>query len=216
MTSPLIGKPVGILGGSFDPVHFGHLRLALECLQQADLGKVIFIPLNSPPHRRPLQASTEQRLHMLELAILGAANFEVSDMEIQRKGITYTIDTLKQLRGSMDRQSLCLILGMDAFQEFDNWKGWQTIPDYAHLIIVDRPDAAEEIRKETIKAFLESRLAFKKEELHNSPSGKVFRLNVPLLDISSSRIRDQLHAEASAMYLLPDKVLEFINKERIY
>ena len=209
-------KPVGILGGSFDPVHFGHLRLALECMQLVDLEKVIFVPLASPPHRSPLWASAEQRIRMLELAIMDVGGLLVSDIEVKRQGTTYTIDTLKEFRDSLGNQPICLILGMDAFQEFDSWKEWDSIPEYAHLIIADRHNAKQVLRKDTLQSFYESIQVTDKEGIHNSTNGKALRLAVPMLDISSSRIRELLHDKHSAKFLLPDNVLDFINLEGIY
>ena len=118
-------KPIGILGGSFDPIHFGHLRLAKECIDRADLDKVLFIPVNSPVHRNPLVANPDQRFEMLSLAIDNSSQFEISDSEIKRGDISYTIDTLRNLRKSYIDSPLCLIMGMDAFLAFDSWKDWE-------------------------------------------------------------------------------------------
>jgi nicotinate-nucleotide adenylyltransferase len=211
-----VKKPVGLLGGSFDPVHYGHLRLAMECQQQLDLEKVIFVPLNSPPHRACLQANTDQRYRMLKLATMNVEVLDVSDIEINRKGKSYTIDTLKEFGKNSGNQSLCIILGMDAFQEFDTWKDWQEITDYAHIIIANRADSPMEIRKEVLKSYFKSRQVSKKEEIHNSAAGNILRLDIPMTEISSSRIRELLHAKKSAKYLLPDNVLDFINNEQIY
>jgi nicotinate-nucleotide adenylyltransferase len=211
-----MSKPVGILGGSFDPVHYGHLRLALECKQRLDLEKVIFVPLNLPSHRAPLQASANQRYQMLQLATKDVKGLEVTDIEIKRNNTSYTIDTLKELRETYCGQSICLIIGMDAFQEFDTWKEWQKIAGFAHIIITNRPNTQQVIKKERLKTFYESRKISLKENIHNSLHGKILKQDVPALDISSSQIRELMQSNNSIKFLLPDNVLEFITNEKIY
>ena len=211
-----MNKPVGILGGSFDPVHYGHLRLALECQQRLDLEKVVLVPLNLPSHRVPLQASANQRYQMLHLATKDVNGLEVTDIEIKRNNTSYTIDTLKELRKIYCDNSICLIIGMDAFQEFDTWKEWQTITDIAHILITNRPNTQHVIKKDAPNAFYESRKESIKENLHNSTHGKILKQEVPTLDISSSRIRELMQSNKSTKFLLPDNVLEYITNEQIY
>ncbi|MGK0297650.1 MAG: nicotinate-nucleotide adenylyltransferase [Gammaproteobacteria bacterium] len=211
-----MSKPIGILGGSFDPVHYGHLRLALECKQSLELEKVIFVPLNLPSHRAPLQASANQRYQMLQLATKGIKGLEVTDIEIKRNNTSYTIDTLKELRETYCERSICLIIGMDAFQEFDTWKEWQKIAGFAHIIITNRPNTQQVIKKERLKTFYESRKISLKENIHNSLHGKILKQDVPALDISSSQIRELMQSNNSIKFLLPDNVLEFITNEKIY
>ena len=209
-------KPVGILGGSFDPIHFGHLRLALECLQQIDLEKVTLIPLNSPRHRPPLQATAQQRHHMLELATMNIPNLETSNIEIMKGGTTYTIDTLEQLRKKLGNQSICLILGMDAFQKFFDWERWQEILNFTHLIVASRAGLPEKFSKSDLRSFYEAKLATDIKEAHAATNGRIFKVNIPFLNISSSLIRNHLHGERSARFLLPDDVLKFIHDEQVY
>ncbi|MGY8813401.1 MAG: nicotinate-nucleotide adenylyltransferase [Gammaproteobacteria bacterium] len=211
-----MSKPVGILGGSFDPVHYGHLRLALECKQRLDLEKVIFVPLNIPSHRAPLQASANQRFQMLQLATKDVKGLEVTDIEIKRNNTSYTIDTLKELRDTYQEQSICLIIGMDAFQEFDTWKEWQKIVDIAHLIIINRPNSQQDINKDRLIALYESRKVSVKESIHNSIHGNILKLDIPALEISSSRIRELVQSNNSIKFLLPDDVLEYITNKQIY
>ena len=139
-----MSKPIGILGGSFDPVHFGHLRLAMECIEAIGLEKVIFVPLNIPAHRDPLIASAQQRKAMLSLATSTNSRFEISDIELERDETSYMVDTLQILRKLHPNDSLCLIMGMDAFSHFDGWRQWQDIPEMTNIIITNRPDSHHE------------------------------------------------------------------------
>ena len=209
-------KPVGLLGGSFDPVHFGHLRLAMECLQTIRLSKIIFMPLNSPPHRGDLTANPHQRIEMLKLAMNKIENLEVSDIEIIRAGTSYTIDTLGELQKIYINQPICLILGMDAFQNLHTWKDWGHIPDYAHIIIADRPDTKLMLNNEKIDTFYKSRLTSRTEELHTSLAGKIIKLEMPVMEISSSNIRSLLINNKHVNFLTPDTVLSYIKQEKIY
>jgi nicotinate-nucleotide adenylyltransferase len=153
---------------------------------------------------------------MIRLAIADCETLEVSDIEIKREGTTYTIDTLKQLRENLNAQTMCLILGLDVFQGMDTWKDWREIPGYAHLIIANRPGERKGFRNDEIRSFFESRLANSVSELHEYSEGKLISLDVPMLDISSSRIRSLLQAGQSARYLLPDPVLDYIVKNETY
>ncbi|MGH8120697.1 MAG: nicotinate (nicotinamide) nucleotide adenylyltransferase, partial [Gammaproteobacteria bacterium] len=132
-------KPIGILGGTFDPVHHGHLRLAIECCERLALAEVRLVPLRVPPHRKPPRASPEHRLAMLKLAAENKNNLIVDDSELRRKTISYTIDTVSTLRKSSGRTPLCLLLGTDAFNMLHTWHRWQALLDYVHVVIAERP-----------------------------------------------------------------------------
>lgn len=209
-------KPIGILGGSFDPVHFGHLRLAKECIDQTGLDKVLFVPVNSPVHRNPLVANPAQRFEMLSLAINNSKQFEVSDYEIKRGNVSYTIDTLRTLRKSYKNFPLCLIMGIDAFLAFDSWKEWDQIPEHSHIIITNRPGIHPEISNPILEEMLNSRLTKDKDDLTRQPLGKIMRIEIPNLEISSSRIRERLTLGRDIDYLLPDSVIDYIRTNKIY
>ena len=121
-------KPLGILGGTFDPIHHGHLRPAQEILRALDLAEVRLIPAFIPPQRRPPVATVEQRLRMTELAVADMPGFRVDDREIRRRGPSYTVLTLESLRQELGARSLCLLLGMDAFQDIESCHQWQRLP----------------------------------------------------------------------------------------
>lgn len=211
-----MGKPLGILGGCFDPVHNGHLRLALECIQAVDLAEVLLVPVHTPAHREVVHASPEQRLKMLQLATASTDELRVDTTEIDRGGVSYIIDTVKELSGKYAPQPVCLIMGMDAFQNFNTWKQWQLIPEYVHIIVADRADAEADIKNEQVRQLYSERYTTKPEDLHTATAGRIFRLNIPLLSISSTRIRDLLATSRNPGFLLPDRVLSWILTENIY
>lgn len=209
-------KPLGILGGTFDPVHHGHLRLALECMEAVNLAGVSFMPLNTPPHRGNVQASSEQRLHMLQLAIDNVAGLNVSDLEIRRGGTSYTIDTVRELRANYGSRPLCLIMGMDAFQGINTWKNWDLLPDHVHIIVTDRPGAETEIINAQVATFYAARHTTQIDDIHTLTAGKIYKTDIPLLAISATRIRSLFAAGQNPGFLLPDTVITYIQNESIY
>lgn len=132
-------RPIGIFGGMFDPIHYGHLRTAFELLQSLDLEEVRFIPCGDPPHRADTFADAAFRLHMVRLATMAEPGFTVDDRELRRQGPSYSVDTLASLRGEFPGRSLCLITGMDAFLGLPGWHRWDEILDFAHIVVAHRP-----------------------------------------------------------------------------
>jgi nicotinate-nucleotide adenylyltransferase len=129
------GGFIGLLGGTFDPVHNAHLRIALDVLEQLQLAEMRFIPSRQPPHRAQPGASPEQRLAMLQRAVQGQPGFIVDERELRRSGPSYMVDTLCSLRADFSETPLCLLLGLDAFRELHTWYRWQTIPELAHILV---------------------------------------------------------------------------------
>lgn len=211
-----MSAPIGILGGTFDPVHHGHLRLALECLGAARLAEVKLVPLHKPAHRGPVHASAEQRLAMLKLATEHVQGVNVDDIEIRRGGTSWTIDTVTEYRQQSGDRSLCLIMGMDAFQSLHRWKQWELIPEQVHIIVAARPGTGDEFEHEQVANLYKQKHTYYLEDIHSSPAGKILKINIPTLAVSSTRIRSLLAATQSAAFLLPDKVLAYIHQERIY
>ena len=137
-----INKPLGILGGTFDPVHFGHLRMALDIYQHCDLQEVRLIPCKQPVYtsqKNDTQANSQARLAMLRLAIADTPGLTVDERELQRETPSYTIDTLLSLRAALPQTPLCFIMGSDTLATLDTWHRWQEILDIAHLIVISRP-----------------------------------------------------------------------------
>lgn len=209
--------PIGILGGTFDPVHFGHLRLALEVRQQLQLEMVRLVPLFLPPHREAPVATPEQRLRMLQLAVAYTDGLIVDDCELVRKGTSYTIETVRLLRGQNPDRPLCLILGTDAFQMLDTWRDWSALLDFVHLIIVERAGQGLDIRnKPVLNRLYTSHLTDDKSVLSETTAGAIIKVNAPLLEISSTGIRDLLRRGSNVKFLLPDTVITYINEASLY
>jgi len=211
-----MAKPIGILGGTFDPVHHGHLRLAIECIERLALAEVRLIPLRMPPHRKPPQAAPEHRLAMLKLATETASNLVVDDSELQRPGISYTIDTVSALRKKSGRIPLCLLLGTDAFNMLHTWHRWQSLLDHVHFVIAERPGVVCKPENAELNTVLDKHSARDASILHTKENGSIFRVQIPWLDISATRIRDMLRMGHNPSFLLPDAVIEYIRTHRLY
>ncbi|MEJ2397053.1 MAG: nicotinate-nucleotide adenylyltransferase [Gammaproteobacteria bacterium] len=209
---------IGIYGGTFDPVHYGHLRPALEVYEDFALSELRFVPCGQPPHRRAPQASPAQRLAMVERAIAGLPGFIADDREIRRGGTSYMIDTLRSLQAEAGGQSLCLILGVDAFAAFHTWHDWQDIPRLCNLLIMHRPEfePGQVIKDVALKQLVNDRQVHDRAQFRNSHSGKLIFYPVTQLDISSTRIRAAISQGRNIRFLLPDAVISVIEQEGIY
>jgi nicotinate-nucleotide adenylyltransferase len=213
--SPQRQQPIGIFGGTFDPVHTGHLRTAHELMTGLDLAEVRFIPSRLPPHRPPTVAPETLRLQMLEAALDGLPGFRVDDRELRRPGPSYMVDTLESVRAEVASQPLCLLLGLDAFRGVPAWHRWRELPELAHIVVARRPGFAGEIDGEAGN-LLRSRVIDDPRALVTAPAGAVLMLNVTQLDISSSAIRRLVETGADPRFLVPDAVRELILKSHIY
>lgn len=200
-------KPIGIFGGTFDPIHYGHLRPALEILEGADLAEVRFIPCGDPPHRgRPLSPA-DFRLEMVRRAVEGQDGFRVDDREVRRSGPSYTTDTLDTLRREFPDRSLCLILGTDAFLGLPKWHQWTRLLELAHIIVAHRPGWRFEPDAELAPVFERCRV-HEPADLRHHAAGRIFSLPVSQLEISSTTIRETVARGGSIRYLTPDPVAE--------
>lgn len=207
--------PIGIFGGTFDPVHFGHLRSALELLEQLPLAEIRFIPCRQPPHRRTPLATPAQRLALLQLAIAGELKFSVDKRELTRAGPSYTVDTLASIRAEEGDRPLCLILGTDSFRGLSSWHRWTELIELAHLLIMKRP--GESLPGDGPPGqLLAARSVHSPACLEQQPAGLLLSLEVTQLDISATRIRAAIEAGRSVRYLLPDTVWESIQKQYLY
>ncbi len=209
-------QPVGILGGTFDPVHNGHLHLATTFLETLNMAELRFVPLNTPPHRIPPLASAEQRLKMLKLAVENQADLKVDDCEIQRGGISYTIDTLKHLRKTLNETPVCLLMGMENFKTLNRWHQWQSLLDYAHIVIASRPGSDNKLTDGEMKNLMDDPITQSVVVLHQQPAGLILQLDIPMLDISSTQIRNNFQDNLNSNSLLPNKVLDFIQTHHLY
>lgn len=208
-------KTIGILGGTFDPIHHGHLRMAIELSQSLDLAKVHIMPTGKPMHRKQPLASADHRLEMVKLAVKDEPSLFADDREIRRSGATYTIDTLIEMRKEMPDTPFCLLLGIDAFLGFASWQRYQEILDYAHIIIAHRPHY-----QPPADGVIAKLLADHKQEeagyIHENLAGGILLKPIAALEISATEIRKLIAMEGNPRYLLPDNVYQYIKKQGIY
>jgi nicotinate-nucleotide adenylyltransferase len=208
-------QAVGILGGTFDPIHFGHLRTALELYQALDLAHVSLVPAFQPVHRKLPVATPEQRLAMVQKAIASEPALRVDDCEITRKGPSYTIETLKTFHAKMPHTPLCLIMGIDALLNFPSWNKWEEILTLSHLLIAHRPQY--QLPQTGIVAdLIKHRLTDNHADLHKQMAGRIFLHPVTPLEISSTDIRKQFAAGLNPRYLLPNSVYDYIKQHGTY
>lgn len=209
---------IGVLGGTFDPIHFGHLRTALDMVESLNLEQLHFIPCGEPPHREQPHASAAQRLAMVQVAITGESRFSVDEREIQRGGPSYMVETLESLRDELGaQQPLGLIVGLDAFTALDNWHRWQELIGLAHLIVMTRPGwSMDDISSPALQGLVSEHRSKDLEACHQQAAGCVIFCPVTELNISSTGIREQLQSGKNVRYLLPDSVLELIKQQHIY
>ncbi len=207
---------IGILGGTFDPIHFGHLRPALEVREELGLREIRFIPLRRAVHRPQPQASGDQRLAMLKLAVAGVAGFRVDERELRRSGASYTYDTLLELRAELGAEEpLCLLLGTDAFAGFLSWHRPNAIMGLAHLIVMRRPGDFP-VGMGDMQAWVAPHLCQTAARLRELPTGRVFFQEVTALDISATAIRGEVARGRSPRFLVPDAVMSFIEEAGLY
>ena len=206
-----------MLGGTFDPVHNGHLRTALEVLERLSLDRLLLVPVNTPALRSAARASPAQRLAMLGIATRDEARLVVDDREIRRGGVSYSIDTLRAIRHEIgDTDSLCMVLGEDAYAGLERWKDWRQLLDYAHIVVLTRPGETPAPHG-ALAAWTEEHLALDPAHaLARASRGSILRLELTQLAISSTQVRALLAEGRSPRYLLPDGVLEYIRNHRIY
>lgn len=185
-------KKIGILGGTFNPPHIGHLILAKEAQEQLGLDKVFFIPTNNPPHKKNKQLGSKQRFMMTELAVLGNSKFQVLDLELKRKGKSYTVDTIVELKNKYPKDKFYLVIGSDLARNFKSWKSPEKIKKMVTIIVAKRRGIS----------------------FRNSKEFK--QVDITQIELSSSQIRQRLKKGRTIKYLVPKKVESYIKKNNIY
>ncbi len=207
---------IGIFGGTFDPIHFGHLRPLLEVQQALRLDEVRLIPSFIPPHRQAPGASAEQRLAMLELAAAETPGFVIDQRELQRGGPSYTVDTLESLRCELgEYKSICLIMGLDAFAGLDNWHQWQRLTELAHIVVMQRPGGLL-AKTGAVAELIEKRQVLDVAELQLQAAGRIWFQSVTQLDISATAIREFVAHGQDVRFLTPDCVRHYIETHGLY
>ncbi len=208
-------QAIGILGGTFDPIHLGHLRLAIELHESLNLSKVHIMPCYRPVHRKTPVASPLQRLAMVQCAIENEPMLVADDREIRRKNPSYMIDTLLEIRAEMPDTRLCLLLGIDAFLGFPSWHRWKEILQHAHIIVAHRPQY-QLPDTGVISDILSERMHDNQAYIHEHLAGGILLRPITQLEISASDIRKQFAMGRNPRYLLPDRVYDYIKQQGTY
>lgn len=202
-------SPIGVFGGTFDPIHYGHLRSAYELLQDLRLSEVRFVPSAAPPHRGGTFAPAELRYRMVEVAVADQEGFAIDDCEFRREGPSYTVDTLTAIREERNETSICLIVGMDAYLGLTTWHRWDEILNLAHIIVAHRPgwqlpetgDLGELLARHGTENI---------DDLHRETGGRIYHHAVTQLEIASTEIRALVAAGNDPRFLMPDGVRDII------
>jgi nicotinate-nucleotide adenylyltransferase len=209
---------IGLLGGTFNPIHNGHLRMAQELADALKLDEVRFIPSAQPPHKTAPEVSAQHRAAMVQLAIQNNPLFKLDTRELERTGASYTIDTLISLQEELGGSAaLCLMMGSDAFVHLNTWHRWQALIDYCHIILVQRPaSAAQPQLAEELSLLLHDHYTENISDLSTESAGFIHMQKVTALDISATNIRESFKTGDSPRYLMPDNVLEYIKTQGLY
>lgn len=202
---------IGINGGTFDPIHFGHLRPALEVLNALGLDEVRFIPAYQPVHRELPSANAQQRCEMIELAIEPQSKFKLDTIEIDRGGPSYMVETLESIKAAEPDAMLVLMMGTDAFAKFNQWHRWQDILHTANLVVTHRPGEPVPCQGEVGQIFKQYWVPNLTED-----AGQIVDLPITQLDLSATALRSYLKNGDSVDYLMPLSVAQYIRKHRLY
>jgi nicotinate-nucleotide adenylyltransferase len=208
-------KPIGIFGGTFDPIHFGHLRTAFEVWQALDLAEMRFIPAGQPPHRGTPSCDPLHRLAMVRAATANQPGFAVDDREVRRDGPSYMVLTLRELRAEGPARPLCLVVGMDAFLGLPQWYEWREVLELAHVVVAHRPGWSAPADG-PLGELLATRGTQRVADLHDNLAGRIHVRPVTQLEISSTELRDLIVAGRDPRYLLPDAVRAIIRDTACY
>ena len=210
---------IGLLGGTFNPIHFGHLRMAQELADALQLNAVRFIPSANPPHKTLPEVNATHRVNMVEIAIADNPLFKVDAREMQREGVSYTIDTLALTREELGtKTAICLFMGSDAFIKLDTWHRWQELLNYCHIVLVQRPNLSPEHPKlpGILEALLCEHYTESCSDLATQNSGLIHMQKITAMDISSTKIREMFNNGQTPRYLMPDVVIDYIKKYQLY
>lgn len=203
---------IGIYGGTFDPIHYGHLRSALEVKEIFALYSIRLIPCYQQPHKNKKPTILPIRLKMLELAINNHSGLDIDRRELHNHDNSYMLETLKSIRFELPNVSLLLFIGLDVFNNLSSWYKWQRLFDYAHIVIMTRPGYTQQ----KLSAFFASKLIKTPKKLKEKLAGCLFFQTVTMLDISATAIRNIIKTGLNPQFLLPDNVIEYINQNQLY
>ena len=211
----IAGPLIGVLGGTFDPIHYGHLRTGLELLERLSLSEVRFIPCGQPPHRAAPATPGALRLRMVRAAVAGQPGFVADGRELERTGPCYTTDTLLELREEFPSAALCLLLGMDAFLGLPSWHRWERLFELAHIVVAHRP-GWEVPGTGVLGELITARRTAAAAELRSARAGRIHVEAVTQLEISATELRAGIRAGGDPRYLVPDEVRDIIFETECY
>ncbi len=204
---------IGIYGGTFDPIHYGHLRTAIEVKEIFSLEQIRLIPCRQPAHRASPDCTAEMRCQMVQLAIQAQSDLMLLDQrEIERPGVSYMVDTMNSLAKDFPEQQLLLFIGADAFKGLTSWHQWQDLFDYAHIVVMTRPGYTVPV----LEGFLANCMTDSREMMNEKQAGCLYFQKVTQLDISATAIRACFKQGKNPAYLLPDTVIDYIKSHKIY
>jgi nicotinate-nucleotide adenylyltransferase len=207
---------LGVFGGTFNPVHVAHLRVAEEVGESLGLSRVLWIPSAAPPHKHGSLATAEHRLEMVRLATASNPCFEVFDLELHRKGPSYTVDTLQTLRSRYPEVRLWFVLGTDVLEEIDTWHEPEKIFELASIAVVLRPGSKRAPLDRRIPRRFADAFQVGPFGLEHRSGQEIRRIPVSALAVSASNLRRRIARGASIRYLVPDPVIDYIEKHRLY
>ena len=216
------GAPlVGIFGGTFDPIHYGHLRVAEEIVETVGLQKMYFVPAGMPRLRHSPVASSQHRVEIVRLAIQKNPDFVLDEREIYRDGVSYSIDTVREFKQEFGEEvRLCFILGADAFIKLPEWNNWKELFNLCHFIVSSRPGYSLTLIKELLSKELREecsqRWVSNTESLKKDTSGLIFIASTTMLDISATSIRAHIAAGRSVRHLVPSVTVNYISENKLY
>ena len=206
---------IGFLGGSFDPIHNGHLLPAIEVAQQLQLQQLFLMPNHIAPHKAGSHCNATQRAEMVKLAVQDIDKLDIDTRELSRDSASYTVETLKEIRAQHPTTPVCFVMGMDSLIHFDSWYQWQEILNYCHLVVCARPGWKGEFNA-TVQGLLNKHQTQSVDALHQSNSGQIYFQKTEQFDISSTQIRHNLKQNLSVDNLLPAQVTNYIKTHQLY
>ncbi len=207
---------IGIFGGTFDPIHYGHLRPGQQALRALELQELRFIPAAYPPHRQRPVAACEHRLRMVELAVAEHPGLCVDDRETRRDGPSYTVVTLESLRAENETEPICLLMGTDAFRGIESWYRWERLLELSHIVVLQRPGWRTPGDEEDLPLWARKVICKHGRQLSKTRNGLIMFQSVTPQDISASKIRMMIARGESVQGMLPDVVLSYIHDNQLY
>lgn len=204
-----------VFGGTFDPIHHGHLATSNALMKELGIDRLAFMPSATPPHRAQPEASAKQRLDMVRLACKDYPRFEAEDWELKQTRPSYTASTLAELSEHYPGDTLIFVMGMDSLMSLNQWYQWQDIIKHAHIVVMPRSGVPFEPQDSELKRFIEQHRVYQPGTLTEDPDGKLYIAQTPLIDISATELRSQLH-ERPASPPIPTAVYEYIKANKLY